>query len=170
MLYRLNDDIRSRVKSLKGLSMKKLYVAFFFFLFIAGNYSDAGALCVNVQNANIRVGPGTNYDKIWEVYKYMPFKKVGVSTSGEWYAVQDVDGDVNWIHKKLVTSKYKCAVVKSEEVNIRTGPGTKYQKNSTGPAKKYYSFKILKQQGSWVKVKDDLGVTGWINTDYLWIK
>ena len=170
MLYKLNGDIRSRVKSLKGVSMKKICTAFFFFLFIASSYSDAGALCVNVQNANIRVGPGTNYDKIWEVYKYMPFKKVGVSTSGDWYAVQDVDGDVNWIHKKLVTSQYKCAVVTSEEVNIRTGPGTKYQKNSSGPAKKYYSFKILKKQGSWVKVKDDLGVTGWIHTDYIWIQ
>ena len=150
--------------------MKKLLAAFFFFLFIVSNYSDVGALCVNVSKANLRAGPSTKYEKVWEVYKYMPFMKVGVSLSGDWYAVQDVDGDVSWIYKKLVTEKYHCAVVKAEEVNIRTGPGTSYSKSSSGSAKQYYSFKVLKTQGSWVKVKDEWGEVGWIHTDYLWIK
>ncbi len=150
--------------------MKKLFAVLIFFLFIVSVNSDARALCVNVSKANLRAGPSTKYEKVWEVYKYMPFMKVGVSLSGDWYAVQDVDGDVSWIYKKLVTSKYKCAVVKSEEVNIRTGPGTNYEKCSSGSAKQYYSFKILKTQGSWVKVKDEWGEVGWIHTDYLWIK
>jgi SH3-like domain-containing protein len=150
--------------------MNKLYAVFFLFLFIASTYSDAGALCVSVSKANLRAGPSTKYEKVWEVYKYMPFKKVGASLSGDWYAVQDVDGDVSWIFKKLVTDKYDCAVVKSEEVNIRTGPGTNYKKKSSGPAKQYYSFKILKRKGPWVNVKDEWGETGWIHTDYLWIQ
>ncbi|MBT9537953.1 MAG: hypothetical protein IVZ94_07450, partial [Nitrospirae bacterium] len=36
------------------------------------NYADA--LCVNVPNANLRSGPGTNYGIAWEIYKYMPFQ------------------------------------------------------------------------------------------------
>ncbi len=150
--------------------MKKLFVVLIFFLFISSVNSDAYALCVNVSKANLRAGPSTNYEKVWEVYKYMPFMKVGVSLSGDWYAVQDLDGDVSWIYKKLVTEKYHCAVVKTEEVNIRTGPGTNYSKTSSGPAKQYYSFKVLKTQGSWVNVKDEWGEVGWIHTDYLWIK
>lgn len=149
--------------------MKKIYVAFGIILsmFIV-RYSNA--LCVKAQKANLRDGPGTNYEIVWEVYKYMPFLKVGVSLLGNWYAVRDVDGDVNWIHKGLVTNRYHCAVVKTEEVNVRTGPGTKYSKSYSSPAKKYYSFKVLKRKGIWVKVRDEWGDTGWIHRNYLWIQ
>ncbi len=130
------------------------------------NYADA--LCVNVQKANIRSGPGTQYVIVWEVYKYMPFDKVGTPITGNWFAVRDVDGDVNWIHKSLVTNRYRCAVVKTEGVNLRTGPGTKYLK--IGVVKKYYSFKILQRRGMWVRLKDEWGSIGWIHRSYLWIK
>jgi len=150
--------------------MKKLSAVFIFLILMASTHTDAGAICVSVSKANLRSGPGTTYEKVWEVYKYMPFKKVGTSLSGDWYAVQDVDGDVSWIYKKLVTEKYQCAVVKSNEVNIRKGPGTNYANTSSGPAKQYYSFQVLKKQGPWVKVKDEWGATGWIHTDFLWIK
>jgi SH3-like domain-containing protein len=100
----------------------------------------------------------------------MPFLKVGVSLSGEWYAVRDVDGDVNWMHKRLLTNKYKCAVVKTDDVNIRTNPGTNYPKSSLSPAKKYYSFKVLKRKGMWVRVEDNWGGIGWIKRNYLWIQ
>jgi SH3-like domain-containing protein len=62
----------------------------------------------------------------------MPFYKIGVSNDGTWYAVKDVDGDVNWIYKNLVTNRFHCAVVKSDWVNVRTGPGTNYRKSSIG--------------------------------------
>lgn len=130
------------------------------------NYADA--LCVNVPNANLRSGPGTNYGIAWEIYKYMPFQKVGVSLSGVWYAVRDVDGDVNWIHRSLLTSRYRCAVVKTEEVNVRTGPGIKYSKD--GVAKKYSSSRVIRIKGKWAKVKDEYGSIGWIYHDYLWIQ
>lgn len=150
--------------------MKRISVTLSIILFImlTGNYSNA--LCVNVQKANLRAGPSINYEIVWEVYKYMPFVRVGVSLSRNWYAVRDVDGDVNWIHKKLVTEKYKCAVVKTEEVNVRIGPGTNYSKSSLSPAKKYYSFKVLQRKGMWVKVKDEFGDTGWIHRNYIWIQ
>ncbi len=149
--------------------MKKILVAFGIILsiFIA-SYADA--LCVSTNKANLRDGPGTNYEVVWEVYKYMPFLKVGVSLSGNWYAVRDVDGDVNWIHKGLMTNRYHCAVVKTEEVNVRTGPGTKYSKSYSSPAKKYYSFKVLKRKGMWIRVKDEWGDIGWIHRNYLWIQ
>jgi len=80
--------------------------------------------------------------------------KVGVSVTGGWCAVLDVDGEVNWIHKGLDTNKYRCDVVKQEQVNVRTGPGTRYAKSSLSPAHKYYSYRVIKRQGPWVKVKD----------------
>ncbi len=150
--------------------MKKILVALGIILSVLFILRHSNALCVSAQKANIRSGPGTNYEIVWEVYKYMPFLKVGVSLSGNWYAVKDVDGDVNWIHKRLVTSRYRCAVVKTEEVNVRTGPGTNYSKVFFSPAKKYYSFRVLKRKGMWLRVKDEQGNIGWIHRNYLWIQ
>lgn len=127
------------------------------------------ALCVRVSTANLRSGPGTEYEEMWQVHKYMPLKKVGVSLSGYWYAVRDVDGDVNWIYKSLVTNQYHCAVVKSEIVNIRTGPGTAYDKKFSEPARRYDSFRVLKTKGAWVKVKDEWNNIGWIHNNFLWL-
>jgi SH3-like domain-containing protein len=150
--------------------MKKLLVALGIILFVLFILRHSNALCVSAQKTNLRDGPGTNYEITWEVYKYMPFSKVGISLSGEWYAVKDVDGDVNWIHKRLVTSRYRCAVVKTQEVNVRKGPGTNYSKVFFSPAKKYYSFRVLKRKGMWVRVKDEQGNIGWIHRNYLWIQ
>ena len=108
--------------------------------------SQAYSLCVDVPKANIRMGPGTKYEKAWEVYRFMPFEAVGISTDRTWYAIKDLDGDVNWIHKSLVSDAFQCAVIKSSQVNVRTGPGTRYRKSSLSPALRYDSFKILQKQ------------------------
>jgi SH3-like domain-containing protein len=125
-------------------------------------------MCVNVAEANLRRGPGTKYEKSWEVFKYMPFNKV--SKKGNWYKVKDVDGDVHWVYTKLVTEKFKCAVVKVNKANIRSGPGTKNSIVALSPALKYDSFKVIKTKDSWVKVVDEFGDTGWIFKKLLWLQ
>lgn len=157
-------------KHSRRILMKKTVAGMFAFFFVIFAAVRAYPLCVKAEKAVLRDGPGTNYAIRWEAYKYMPFVKVGTSVSGEWYAVKDIDGDVAWIHKKLLTSRYRCAVVKRDEVNVRTGPGTRYSKSSMSPAQKYYSFKIIKKGKSWVKVQDEWGNRGWIYRNYLWIR
>ncbi len=141
-------------------------ITVFFILIMLSGYSHA--LCVNVSEANLRSGPGTNYEKTWEVFKYMPFKKL--TRKGNWYKVKDVDGDVHWIYRKLVTDKIRCAVVKNDKINVRTGPGTGYSKSALSPSLKYDSFKVIKRKGAWVKVMDEFGDTGWIFRKLLWIQ
>lgn len=131
-------------------------------------YSHSHALCVDVSDANLRNGPGIKYEKTWEVFKYMPFDKI--SSEGNWYKVKDVDGDIHWIYKKLVTDKYKCAVIKVDKANVRSGPGINYGKNALSPALKYDSFKIIKMQSRWVNVIDEFGDSGWIYRNLLWIQ
>ena len=133
--------------------------------FVMNNSADA--LCVTASEANLRSGPGTKYAKTWEVFKYMPFKRL--SKKGSWYRVQDVDGDKHWIYRKLVTNKFNCAVVRTDKANIRTGPGTKYKKKHYSPGMKYDSFKVLTRKGKWVKVLDEFGDKGWIFRKLLWI-
>ena len=147
--------------------MKKgiIIISALLILLISSTYSYP--LCINVSEANLRGGPGTRYEKTWEVFKYMPFENI--SKKGNWFKVKDVDGDVHWVYRKLVTEQFKCAVVKVNKANVRTGPGTKYDKSALSPALKYDSFKVLEISSSWVKVTDEFGDSGWIFKNLLWI-
>lgn len=160
---RVDEDMRES-------AMKTTVVTLFLAVFLAHVSNPAEALCVKVQRANIRSGPGTGHELVWEVYKYMPFQRVGRSSSGQWYAVKDVDGDVNWINRRLLTDSYRCGVVKNSSANVRVGPGTHYREARWSPAQQYSSFRILKTKGAWIKVKDEWGETGWIYKKLLWIK
>jgi len=148
--------------------MKKIIVTSLVALLTIMLSGNSFALCVNVAEANLRNGPGTKFEKTWEVFKYMPFEKL--SSKGGWFKVKDVDGDVHWAYSKLVTSKFKCAVVKVDKANVRSGPGEKFGKTSMSPALKYDSFKIIKTQSPWVKVVDEFGDSGWIFRKLLWIQ
>lgn len=100
----------------------------------------------------------------------MPLEKIRVSSSGIWYAVRDVDGYTEWVYKSLVTSRYRCAVVKSKTANIRTGPGTAYPRKYTEQATRYDTFKVIGRKGAWIRTQDEYGDTGWIYRNLLWIK
>lgn len=130
--------------------------------------ADAYALCVNASDANLRSGPGTKYEKTWEVFKYMPFNKI--KKKGNWYNVKDMDGDVHWIYKNLVTDSFKCGAAIKDKINIRSGPGIQYKKVELSPAMKYDAFKIVTTKDKWVKVEDEFGSTGWIFRKLLWIQ
>jgi SH3-like domain-containing protein len=137
-------------------------------LLLAGA-APAEALCVKVAWANLRTGPGTGYAKSWEVGKYMPLEKIGVCLTGQWYAVRDVDGDTHWIHSQLVNESCRAAVVCGEKIAVRSGPGRRHAQTRLGRVSKYHCFKILRQQGSWVQVRDAQGNQGWIHDKFLWM-
>ncbi len=147
--------------------MKQLIISIIFscLIFISTN---ADALCVNAADANLRSGAGTKYEKTWEVFKFMPFKKI--KQKGNWYKVKDMDGDMHWIFKNLVTSSYRCGAAKKDKINIRSGPGTTYKKVDLSPAMKYDAFKIIKIKGKWAKVEDEFGSKGWIFRKLLWVQ
>ncbi len=128
----------------------------------------ADALCVKTKKANLRKGPGTQYDKLWQVFQYMPFKLL--KKKGSWYHVQDVDGDKYWLHKKLVSADFKCAAVKKNKANLRSGPGTKHPTVPWSPVDKYFSMKVLKMKGKWVYVQDSVGDKAWIYKSLVWIQ
>lgn len=128
----------------------------------------AYALCVDVPTANLRSGPGTKYKMVWTVYRYMPFQEI--RSSGNWFAVRDIDGYTEWIYRPLVTSRYRCAAVRSRKANIRSGPGINYPVKYEEPATKYDSFRVLKRKGAWIKVQDEYGDTGWIHRKLLWVQ
>ena len=128
----------------------------------------AYSVCVNKSGVNLRSGPGTHFRKKRELFKYTPLKRL--RSKGKWLQVRDVDGQKHWIHQNLVTAKYKCAIVKVGEANIRSGPGTEYKEIDYSPSIRYETFRVLKLKGSWVTVQDEFEGRGWIYRKLLWIQ
>jgi len=158
--------IHESVANLK--SMKRTFLSLLTTVLFLGVSAEAPALCVSAPEANLRSGPGTTHEKLWEVFQYMPLREI--ERKGPWYRVKDLDGDVYWVYAPLVTNKYKCAVVRDDKANVRSGPGTHHKETPSSPAMKYYSFKVLKIDGLWVNVMDEYGDTGWIYKPLLWIQ
>jgi SH3-like domain-containing protein len=52
------------------------------------------------EAANIRSGPGTNYEVLFTVEKGIPFKVL--KRENNWIHIEHADGDKGWIHKSLV--------------------------------------------------------------------
>ena len=154
--------------------MLKIKLPFLFFLIILAQTfwgftpQNSEALCIKNERANLRKGPGTKHEKLWEVFKYMPFKQLGVK--GAWKRIQDVDGDIYWVHGPLTTQKYKCAVIKNNKTNLRSGPGTKFPKVSWAPQDKFFSMKVLKIKKNWVHIEDSSGDKAWIYRPLVWIQ
>ncbi|MBI4825047.1 MAG: hypothetical protein HY807_01305 [Nitrospirae bacterium] len=140
-------------------------IAICFFILSA---SDAYSLCVTADTANLRSGPSAKDEISWQVFMYMPLKKI--SKKGTWFKVEDLEGDTHWIAENLVTEDFKCAVVKVDEANVRSGPGEEYKKTILSPLYQYESLKVLEIKDQWVNVMYESGDTGWILNDLLWIQ
>lgn len=118
---------------------------------------------VSSKLANIRSGPGTNYDKLWQVWMYYPIRVL--SRKGSWYYFKDYEGDEGWVHKSLLSNVNTVITIK-KTCNVRSGPGTKYKVDfrvSDG-----ISFKVLKRKGNWIQVEHADGDQGWIHKSLVW--
>ena len=64
----------------------KFFLLFSLFIFFSSldilAPHNSEALCIKNERANLRKGPGIQYEKLWEVFKYMPFKKLGFKQVG----------------------------------------------------------------------------------------
>ena len=144
------------------------YSVFILFLFTGlcifpaiGSAEDRRSVSAPV--ANIRSGPGTNFDILWNAEKYYPF--VVIKTSGAWYHFKDFEGDEGWIHKSLVSRTLSVITVKPK-CNIRSGPGTRFE--ILFSVESGVPFKRLKQKGNWIHIEHADGDRGWIHKGLIW--
>ena len=158
------------MNTLKYLSNSKTILSLFLstLMGLALTVSITEAICIKSDWANLRQGPGTTFEIMWKVYKYMPFKVL--KKKDEWYRLQDTEGDIYWAHKKLLSSEFKCAVIKKDKTNLRTGPGTKFSMVKGSPAPKFYVMKVLKIENNWVHGIDSLGDEAWVYQPLVWVQ
>lgn len=130
---------------------------------LTANPASAERLAIKSDIANIRSGPGTDTEVLWQVEKYYPINVL--QKQGDWYLFKDFEGDEGWIHKSLV-APLDTAVVIKENCNIRSGPGTENEIRFV--AERGIPFKVLKRQGDWVQIQHADGDTGWIHKNLIW--
>ncbi|MBU4260228.1 MAG: SH3 domain-containing protein [Proteobacteria bacterium] len=130
---------------------------------IFGGTAFAERVAVASSLANIRSGPGTKYDVLWQVAKYHPI--LVLKKSGNWYHFRDFEDDKGWIHKSLV-GKIPSVITNKEKCDVRSGPSTKFEILFT--IKEGIPFKILKRKGNWIHVQHADGDKGWIHKSLVW--
>jgi len=118
---------------------------------------------VQKDKINIRSGPGTNFEVLWEVFEGYPLQVI--KRQGEWAQITDFEGDKGWISNALLVDK-KNVIVKTDIANIRSGPGPNNEIVAT--AKYGVILSYLGQKGEWVNVKHVNGTSGWIQTALIW--
>ncbi len=137
-------------------------VAMIVFVLFAGT-AVAERLSVNVPQANIRFGPGTNYKILWKVEKYHPLQII--QKSGDWCKFRDFEGDTGWISKDLVR-KIPTVIVKKKRCNVRKGPN----KNTDVCfiVDRGVPLKVVEHKKGWIHVRHADGEEGWIRKDLVW--
>lgn len=123
----------------------------------------AERLAITATIANIRSGPGSTYDILWNVQQYYPFEVI--KKKGAWYQFRDFEGDTGWVHDSL-TGKIPCVITTKPQANVRKGPGTTYEiLFSVGSG---VPFKVLEQKGNWFHILHADGDKGWIHVSLVW--
>ena len=123
----------------------------------------AERMAVNSDVANIRSGPGTNFDVLWKVEKYHPLEII--EKKGNWYRFSDFEKDQGWVHKSLL-GDFRAVVVIRPNCNVRSGPSLDNPILFT--VEKGIPFKVIGEKGEWLHVEHADGDTGWIHASLVW--
>jgi SH3-like domain-containing protein len=138
-------------------------ILFISLLFAADAAAQSQRMAVASEVANIRSGPGTDSEVLWQVERYYPL--LVIEKKGPWYRFKDVDGHQGWIHKSLLNTT-ATVIVRVNRANLRPGPGT--QNAIVFDAEKGTPFKILERKKDWLKVQHVDGDSGWIFKSLVW--
>ena len=140
----------------------------FIFLTLIFSVSEASAVCVISSTANLRSGPGPNHPISWVVPKYMPL--IEVKRVGNWYLVEDLDGEQHYVYKSNVSasSKLKCVAVKVPTAKLRKGPGESSELADIRQVDRYTPFKRVDAVEAWYEVISSWGESYWIHESNVW--
>lgn len=158
--YTISDRLRRRGSKEGVMNFK--------FLFLSALLLPAMAMAENIlsvapEKANVRSGPGAEYEVVWEAAKFYPVEIL--DREGNWLRISDYENDEGWVHRTLL-SGVPTVVVTSQKANVREGPGLEH--GVLWVLDKEYSLKLLEAEGDWLKVSDGGEVSGWIHKSVAW--
>ncbi len=114
------------------------------------------------DGVNLRSGPDTSNQVLFQLPAGYPLKVL--ARQGKWIKVSDFEGDKGWIFDSLV-SESSYVIVKVKECNVRSGPGTNFDK--IGSLAREVILKKVESKGEWVKVTHPK-ITGWLHKNLIW--
>jgi len=144
-------------------SYKIFLSIFLIFLLLWGGIAFAKRVSVQSSTANIRSGPGTGYEILWQVEKNHPLNVL--RQSSKWFYFSDFENDKGWIHNSLV-KKDSTVITLKDKCNIRSGPGKRRKILFT--VEKGVPFKVIGKKGNWLHIKHADGDKGWIHKTLCW--
>lgn len=118
---------------------------------------------VDSEKINVRSGPGTKYEVLWQAERNYPMNVV--KEKGKWVRFKDFEGYEGWVYKPLLNNK-SSVVVKVKKSNVRKGPGINYPVVFT--AEKGTPFLVIEQKNGWYKLLHSDGDSGWAKKSLLW--
>jgi len=151
---------RNSLRNKLGLQLAVLFFSLFFVALSAG---AAEYVCINKDGVNIRSGPSTKDEILWEVFKDFPLEVI--QRQGQWVQTVDFEGDKGWAFSPLLDNR-KMVIVKVNAANMRIGAGTNYEIIAT--VKYGVVFKPLAEKEDWIQVQHQDGTTGWLYKKLVW--
>ena len=159
----MKHDVEQIMKQADFFLKTTLFTIISFIALFSLNAYAAEYVSIKKDGVNIRSGPSTKDEILWEVFKDFPLKVI--EKKGKWTHTVDFEGDKGWVFSTLLSAK-KTVIVKVKTANMRFGPGTNYEILAT--VKYGVVFRLGKVDGEWIKVGHDDGTNGWIHKDLLW--
>ena len=132
-------------------------------LAVTGQAGAQEMVSIRGSTVNMRAGPGTDSEVLWELQRGYPLQVV--RRQGDWLEVRDFEDDRGWVARSLV-SRIPHMVVKVDRANIRSGPGARYR--IIGHVEYGELLRTLERRADWVRVRRGAGEIGWIARSLLW--
>ena len=132
-------------------------------LAVAGRAAAQEMVSIHGSTVNMRAGPGTDSEVLWELQRGYPLQVV--RRQGDWLEVRDFEDDRGWVARSLV-SRIPHMVVKVDRANIRSGPGPRYR--VIGHVEYGELLRTLERRADWVRVRRGAGEIGWVARSLLW--
>jgi len=144
-------------------ALKTIFVVLLTLMLTAVAVGAAERMAVAAGTANVRSGPGTKNDQLWQVEKYYPV--MVVEKKGGWCRIKDFEGDEGWIEASLL-DKTNTVIVRVPKCNVRSGPSTEH--GTLFSVTKGIPFKVLQTKGQWLQVEHADGDSGWLMKNLVW--
>jgi SH3-like domain-containing protein len=130
---------------------------------VAQTPSATNMVSVKGPILNMRSGPGTHHEILWELKNGYPLQVQ--KRQGTWLKVRDFEGDSGWVARSL-TDRTPHHIVKSKVANVRSSPST--QGRIVGKAEYGEVLRTKEKRAGWVRVERAEGPNGWISKKLLW--
>lgn len=143
--------------------IKAILVGIVVLLILPGLVAAQERLSITSDVANMRSGPGTEYNVLWQVEQYYPVHII--EKKGNWYKIKDFENDVAWLHKSLL-DKIASVITIKDKCNVRSKASTTSQVLFS--VEKGVPFKVRVRKGNWIEIEHADGDVGWIYKTLVW--